>query len=73
MVETLTYRDVYGTPSPDTYDVAGTTGRSQYRATGDEELRAWHAEQTLGTPYDPTLDWANPGCQSKDKYGPELQ
>ena len=40
-----------------------------YATYGDEEIRCRKAELNV-TNYYPRLDWANPGCQSKNQFGP---
>jgi len=65
--------------NPDTFNVAGHfTGNSDsakfarktYGMIGDDEVRCRKKELDLKVPYDPTKDWADPGCQSKVPYGP---
>ena len=42
-----------------------------YSSYGDEEARMRKLERDVGPEcYHEDLDWANPGCQSKDKCGP---
>ena len=42
-----------------------------YSSYGDEEVRMRKLERDVGPEcYHEDLDWANPGCQSKDKCGP---
>ena len=56
----------------DTYGLGAAFGYAPgtgYWLYGDNELRCRKKELTPG-PYDPALDWANPGCQSKNKFGP---
>lgn len=50
---------------PDTYNMGG--GYSGY---GDNEIRCRKKELTPGISVVPTADWANPGCQSKNQFGP---
>jgi hypothetical protein len=40
-----------------------------YWRYGDNELRC-RLKELVPDPYSPALDWANPGCQSKNKFGP---
>lgn len=58
---------------PDTYDLAGTLLSSNYSEYGDQEIRCRRMEETAeeGEDYIPANDWANPGCNSFSKYGPE--
>ncbi|MEE9368189.1 MAG: hypothetical protein V3V05_04915, partial [Pontiella sp.] len=56
------------TNHPDTFDMAGIFGYSGYYDYGDEEVRCRVSE--LNVSYDTTKDWANPGSQSKIKWGP---
>ena len=44
--------------------------RRIYGAIGDNEVRCRKKELDLKVPYDPSKDWADPGCQSKVPYGP---
>jgi hypothetical protein len=50
---------------PDTFNMGG--GYSGY---GDNEVRCRKIELNLTIPIHPDLDWANPGCQSKNPFGP---
>lgn len=44
-----------------------------YDEYGDEEVRMRKLEtEDLSDMYHEDLDWANPGCQHKNKFGPEL-
>jgi hypothetical protein len=65
--------------NPDTFNMSGVfNGTSDtaklahkvYAAIGDDEVRCRKKELDLKVPYDPTKDWADPGCQSKVPYGP---
>jgi hypothetical protein len=65
--------------NPDTFNMSGAfNGTSDaaklahkvYAAIGDDEVRCRKKELDLKVPYDPTKDWADPGCQSKVPYGP---
>jgi hypothetical protein len=47
---------------PDTYSVGVSYG--------DDEIRAQKMEGNNGVLYYPASDWANPGCQSANQYGP---
>jgi len=50
---------------PDTYNLGGS-----YATDGDQEVRCRKAELNLTIKYYPELDWANPGCQSYNQWGP---
>ncbi len=50
---------------PNTFNMGG--GYSSY---GDNEVRCRKLELNLSISIYPDLDWANPGCQSKNKFGP---
>lgn len=50
---------------PDTYRMG-----SSYSDYGDQEVRCRKIEQTQTLSVHPEQDWANPGCQSKDQFGP---
>lgn len=50
---------------PDTYRMG-----SSYSGYGDQEVRCRKIEQTHTLSVHPERDWANPGCQSKDQFGP---
>jgi hypothetical protein len=54
----------------DTFNVAVTQNFPGYKSYGDDEIRCRTNERNLTIPYYPKKDWANPGCQSKTKYGP---
>jgi len=41
-----------------------------YSAYGDNEIRGRKKELTHGITVEPSKDWANPGSQSKNKFGP---
>lgn len=49
----------------DTYNMGGT-----YSSYGDNEIRCRKLELNLTITIYPDRDWANPGCQSKNKFGP---
>jgi hypothetical protein len=52
----------------DTYNLDGVySGYSRY---GDDEVRCRKKELRLAIPYYPKKDWADPGCQSKEQFGP---
>ena len=57
---------------PDTFLLQPLFGlASGYGKIGDNEVRCRKKELSLTVSYDPTKDWADPGCQSKDHpYGP---
>ena len=54
--------------NPDTFNV--DLQILDYAAYGDDEVRCRKKELSLTVPYDQKKDWANPGCQSKEVYGP---
>ncbi|MGZ8900053.1 MAG: hypothetical protein ACXW3Z_08150 [Limisphaerales bacterium] len=54
----------------DTFNVATTMSFPGYKGYGDDEIRCRTNERNLTIPYYPKKDWANPGCQSKQRYGP---
>jgi hypothetical protein len=49
----------------DTYKMGGS-----YSSYGDDEVRCRKKELNLTISYHTNKDWANPGCQSKVKFGP---
>jgi hypothetical protein len=49
----------------DTYRMGGA-----YALFGDNEIRCRKIETTTPANYHPEMDWANPGCQSLDQFGP---
>jgi hypothetical protein len=53
----------------DTYGTAAVLGHAPYANYGDEEIRARRAEENHGVTLKPKLDWANPGCNSKNFEG----
>jgi hypothetical protein len=55
----------------DTYNVATATRQTQYSTYGDSEVRCRKIEMTHSIGIYPTLDWANPGCQSFRRFGPK--
>ena len=50
---------------PDTYNMGGT-----YSGYGDNEIRCRKKELSISITVFPRLDWANPGSQSKNQFGP---
>lgn len=61
-----TYQEVNTVSNdPDTYNIGG--GYSTY---GDDEIRCRKIELSPVS-YDASKDWANPGCQSKNQFGPQ--
>ena len=55
----------------DTYGFALIPGFSEYAEYADEEVNARFAEESAEAKvYDIFKDWAKPGCQSKDPFGP---
>ena len=40
---------------------------------GDNEINAVYQSKTNPYEFDPTKDWANPGCQHKIQCGPRPQ
>ncbi|MBQ7177904.1 MAG: hypothetical protein IJS08_10870, partial [Victivallales bacterium] len=49
--------------NPDTYQVGSSIG--------DQEIRCYKIERDIEkSAYNPQADWANPGCQSKEQFGP---
>lgn len=62
-----TYDGIASDPrNPDTYQMGG--GYSTY---GDNEIRCRKKELDHSITYYPKLDWANPGCQSQNSFGPK--
>ncbi|MBF0199132.1 MAG: hypothetical protein HQL32_15560, partial [Planctomycetes bacterium] len=53
---------------PDTYNMGSRS--SIYNLKGDNEVRARNQESNHTTTVYPKKDWANPGCQHKNQYGP---
>jgi hypothetical protein len=54
----------------DTFNVALIMNFADYKGYGDDEIRCRSNERNLTIRYYQTKDWANPGCQSKQTYGP---
>ena len=56
----------------DTFDVAQVLLVSEYARYGDDEVRCrWQeTKSSVDKRYHIEKDWANPGCQHKDPYGP---
>ena len=54
------------TANPDTFRMGG-----DYSGYGDDEIRCRKKELQLTIPYFTERDWANPGCQSKNRFGPD--
>ena len=54
----------------DTYDLAQTI-YSGYSSYGDNEVRCRHKELNVPFLIYPERDWANPGCQHKNQFGPK--
>ena len=53
--------------NPDTYNMGG-----RYKSYGDDEIRCRKMETFRLIPVYPNLDWANPGCQHKNQFGPKV-
>ncbi len=53
--------------NPDTYQIS--LSNRKYAPYGDNEIRCRKVELDV-TNYHPEIDWANPGCQSKEQFGP---
>ena len=53
--------------NPDTYNMGG-----RYKSYGDAEIRCRKKETFRLIPVYPNLDWANPGCQHKNQFGPKV-
>ena len=53
----------------DTYRMQNTFG-STYISYGDNEIRCRKKELSVSFPIYPDRDWANPGCQHKNQFGP---
>jgi hypothetical protein len=53
--------------NPDTFSMGGS-----YSNYGDNEVRCRKKELSLSFTIYPEKDWANPGCQSKNQFGPNL-
>lgn len=51
----------------DTYNMGGG-----YKSYGDNEIRCRKMETLRLIPVYPSLDWANPGCQHKNQFGPRV-
>lgn len=54
----------------DTYNLGIAIPGSGYNRYGDDEVRCRKKELNTGVTIFPNLDWANPGSQSKNKFGP---
>ena len=59
------------TNHPDTYNLELNL-HPAYAEYGDEELRCRIHQTHLTLPIFPEKDWANPGCQHKDQWGPKV-
>ena len=56
---------------PDTYNLKEVY--PSYQFYGDDEIRSRKTSTYSLIPIYPNLDWANPGCQHKNQYGPLVQ
>ena len=54
----------------DTYDLAFR--ELEYATYGDEEIRCRAHQVNLNVQLFPERDWANPGCQHKNQWGPKV-
>jgi len=54
--------------NPDTYNMRGN-----YSSYGDNEIRCRKIELNHTVQIFPNLDWSNPGCQHKNRFGPPIQ
>jgi len=68
-----TYGVKTATNHPDTYNAAKIMKNPRYNKTGDNEINAVYQSKTNPFPFHPTKDWANPGCQHKEQWGPHPQ
>jgi hypothetical protein len=57
---------------PDTYRVAIALNWPKYATYGDNEFRAQLNMTKLTFQIYPEKDWANPGCQHANQYGPRV-
>jgi hypothetical protein len=60
------------TNSADTYRFCVTVPGYLTANNGDEEVRCWFNETKGTPPVYPEKDWANPGCQHFNQYGPRV-
>ena len=70
------YDGIVSNPNdPDTYNMKD--GASEYQDYGDDEIRCRKYEAAPDpekrVQYYPERDWADPGCQHKNQFGPVLQ
>jgi hypothetical protein len=66
-----TFDGVKSNPSDgDTFRMRDFYG-STYATYGDNEIRCRKKELNLTIQYYPKQDWSNPGCQSKNQFGPK--
>ena len=62
-----TYRGIATDPNnPNTYQI------QNYPTKGDHEVRCQRVEEVLTISIYPERDWANPGCQSYNQFGPQV-
>ena len=65
------YKGIMTSPNnPDTYHIRFRW--SQYALSGDQELRARRAETDKTITLHPERDWANPGSQHANQFGPKV-
>ena len=55
---------------PDTYDMEGYN--PVYLSYGDDEIRCRKVSGYSMIPIFPNIDWSNPGCQHKERFGPAV-
>ena len=74
--EEASYDGISSSPNDsDTYNLKAKS--ASYQSYGDNEVRCRKIEVCpepgKQIPYYPNLDWANPGCQHKERFGPTVQ
>ncbi|MCL2104554.1 MAG: thrombospondin type 3 repeat-containing protein, partial [Kiritimatiellaeota bacterium] len=72
-LEMAGFMDVFSaTNHPDTYKLDIRLPGYGYDKIGDEEIRCRLNAVNLTVQIYPERDWANPGCQHKNQYGPKV-
>jgi hypothetical protein len=68
-----TYGGISSDPTrPDTYQLNGRFQNVDFSTSGDREIRCLLREMDRTIMVLPAKDWANPGCQHKNQFGPKL-
>ena len=68
-----TFRGVATDPNnPDTFNVDVEFPGLGYNTNGDQDIRCQLRELDMTITLHPERDWANPGCQHKNQWGPQV-